>query len=130
MEFKQAPVEKDLYIKIPKVFELNTKGDTIDHLLKIHKNVYGQKQSGRVRYQHLAGNIIKEIGFTRSIVDELILYRGRKMYALYTDASILAGNYQEEIFQIIEELNRAKFILTSEGDLQDFLGINTERQSD
>ena len=40
------------------------------------------------------------------------------------------GTDQEAIEQIIEDIKREKFILTLEGDLQDFLGVNTERQRD
>ena len=50
------------------------------------------------------------------------------MYALYTDDSILAGPDKKEINHIIEDLKKAKLVLTVEGDLQDFLGVNIERQ--
>ena len=35
----QAPVEKELYMKIPKGFEIDTKGGTKEHVLKLHKKV-------------------------------------------------------------------------------------------
>ena len=73
---------------------------------------------------------MKEIGFTRSTVDECIFYRGQTMYVLYTYDSILGGTDQEEIDQIVEDLKRAKFILSVEGDLKDFLRVNIERQVD
>ena len=47
---------------------------------------------------------------------------------LYTDDSILAGPDQKDIDQIIEDLKKAKLILTVEEDLQDFLGFNIEGQ--
>ena len=52
------------------------------------------------------------------------------MYVLYTYDSILGGTDQEEIDQIVEDLKRAKFILSVEGDLKDFLRVNIERQVD
>ena len=70
LSFPQAPVEKELYTKNQKGFELETKGDTTENLLKIHKNLYGYKQAGRVWYQHMGGNLMKELGFTRSTVDK------------------------------------------------------------
>ena len=54
MEFPQAPVEKELYLKTPKVFEIDTKGYISEHVLKVHKNVYEQKQYGRLWYQYLS----------------------------------------------------------------------------
>ena len=53
IELPQAPVEKNLHIKIPKGFELDTKGDNIDYILKIHNNMYVEKHAGRLWYQHL-----------------------------------------------------------------------------
>ena len=45
--FSQVPVERELYIKIPKGVELLNKYSR-DHVLKIHRNIYGQKNAGRV----------------------------------------------------------------------------------
>ena len=43
LAFIQDPVQKDLKMKTTKWFELHTKEDTTDNVLKLHKNVYGQK---------------------------------------------------------------------------------------
>ena len=32
----------------PNFFKLDTKGDTTEHVIKLYKNVYWQKQAGRV----------------------------------------------------------------------------------
>ena len=37
-------------MKIPKGFELKNKDYTIEDILKLHKNVYVQKQASRVWY--------------------------------------------------------------------------------
>ena len=74
---------------------------------------------------------MKEILFTCSTVDECILYIGQTMYAaLYIEYLILAVPDQEEIDQIIEDLNRSKFILAVEGYLQELLGVNIEIHGD
>ena len=57
-------------------------GGNTEHILEIHKKVYRKKKIVRVWYKHLAGNLMKEIGFKRSTVYESILYRGRTMYTL------------------------------------------------
>ena len=48
--FPQSPIEKDLYLKEPAVFQVEY-GDKNDYALKIHRNIYGQKQDGRVWYK-------------------------------------------------------------------------------
>ena len=57
-----------------------------------------------------------------------VYYTEYKQCALYTYNSIIAGPDKEEIDQITEDLNRAKYILTIEGDLQGFPVVNKERQ--
>ena len=72
------------------------------------------------------------IGFKQSKVDECVFYRGKTLYGLYTDDSLLAGPDKNEIEQVIRDLERkARLAITVEGDLvADFLGVNIERQSD
>ena len=52
-----------------------------------------------------------------------IIQRENNVIPVQND-SILVGHYQEEIDQIIEYFNIAKFILTVEGYLQYFLRFN------
>ena len=47
MDFPQAPVEQDLYTKVPNGFEIGG-GNEDDYVLKIQRNIYGQKKAGRV----------------------------------------------------------------------------------
>ena len=73
---------------------------------------------------------MKELRFTRSTVEKFVFYRGKTVYNLYTEDSILTGTDQDKIDQIIEDLNRVKIVLIVEGDLQDFLGVKIERKGD
>jgi hypothetical protein len=96
LAFPQAPVERVLYMLIPKGFKVD-RGKTQDFALQLHKDVYGQKQAGRVWNQYLVNKLTKELKFEQSKVDECVFYRGKTMYALYTDNSILAGPDQAEL---------------------------------
>ena len=42
LAFPQAPVKRDLYMKIPKGFDIEG-GNEDDYVLKIHQNIYGKK---------------------------------------------------------------------------------------
>ena len=47
MSYPQAPIEFDMYMELQR--EIRTKfGDRKTHVLKLKKNLYGQKQAGRV----------------------------------------------------------------------------------
>ena len=126
--FPQAPVETDLYMKIPKGVDLEGVNND-EYVLKITKNVYGQKQAARVFNKYLCQKLLR-IGFKQSIVDECVYYRGNVMYALYTDDSILAGPDLKELDQVIADMKRVKLDITVEGDLSDFLGVNIDRLPD
>lgn len=129
--FAQAPVEKTLYMKIPAGIELEDGADPKDYVLMIHRNIYGQKQAGRVWNQYLVDKLVNVLGFTQSKVDECVFYRGTTIYLLYTDDSILAGPDEAEINSIIEEMqSKAKLDITIEGDLADFLGVNIDLKMD
>ena len=122
LAFPQAPVEKEIYMKIPKGFEVDS-DDPNEYVLKLHRNVYGQKQAGRVWNKYLEHKLIHEVGFTKSKVDECVFYKGNTMYILYTDDSIIAGPDKIEIEQIIADIEKSKLNITREGDIEDFLGI-------
>jgi hypothetical protein len=121
--FPQAPVERET-----REFEVDG-GKNEDYVLQIRKNIYGQKQVGRVWNQYLVKKL-KKIGFVQSKIDECVFYRGRVMYVLYTDDSILAGPDKKELDKVVKDMKQAKLDITVEGDLADFLGINISREKD
>jgi len=129
LAFPQAPVDREIYMKIPKGFTIDGgKGD--DFVLRLNKNVYGQKQAGRVWNDYLTEKLTKELGFVQSKHDECVFFRGSVMYVLYTDDSILAGPNEKEVEKAIDDIKRSGLNITVEGDLQDFLGVNIVRKSD
>ena len=60
-------------MKIPTGFEIEN-GKNLDYFLKIHRNIYGQKQSVRVWNQYLVKKLVNELGFKQSKVDECVFY--------------------------------------------------------
>ena len=128
--FPQAPVRRELYMRIPPGIDARVKGNPRDFVLKLHWNIYSQKQAGRVWNKYLVNKLIREVGFTQSKIDKCVFYHGNVMYALYTDDSILAGPNPNKIERIISKMKRAKLDITIEGDLDDFLGVNIERRKD
>jgi len=123
LAFPQAPVEKVCYMKVPKGIQIHEEGNWV---LQVKKNIYGQKQAGRVWNKYLVGKLVS-IGFKVSEHDECIFFRGKSIYLLYTDDSILAGPDEEELNQIIKDIRGTGLDITEEGDIEDFLGVNIER---
>ena len=123
--FPQAPVERECYMKVPKGIKVSEPGDWV---LKVRKNVYGQKQAGRVWNQYLVEKLTSpEVGFRQSKYDECVFYKGKAVYMLYTDDSILAGPDEAELRDIVESIRSTGLDITEEGDLEDFLGVNIDK---
>ena len=108
-------------MEIHKGYDL--KGAAQDNfVLRLEKNLYGQKQVGRMWNKHLTKKL-REIGFVQSQVDECMFYKQGYIYVLYTDDSVLTGPSTEEIDKIIKQMRSAGLELTVEGDMSDFLGV-------
>ena len=128
LAYTQADAEVTMFMEMPKGFNVDGK-DPSDNVLQILKNYYGEKQAGRVWYLHLDEKL-RSIGFVKSKFDDCLYYRGRCIYILYTDDSLLVGPSQSEIDDIIRDMRAADLKLTTEGGLGDFLGVKIERKSD
>jgi hypothetical protein len=97
-----------------------------EYVVRLTRNLYGQKQAGRVWFLHLRTQLLA-IGFTQSDLDECLFYRGTAIYVLYTDDSILTGPNPKELQHIITDLQHRGLKLTVEGDVSDFLGVSITR---
>jgi Reverse transcriptase (RNA-dependent DNA polymerase) len=66
LAFPQADIECEMFMEIPAGFNVN--GSRKDHCLRLKKNLYGQRQAGRVWNQYLDDGLIAR-GFVQSKVD-------------------------------------------------------------
>jgi Reverse transcriptase (RNA-dependent DNA polymerase) len=127
LAYPQADVECDIYMQIPKGFELE--GKTRDtHVLKLIKNLYGQKQAGHVWNKHLHDNLI-DMGWKQSKADDCLYYKGRVMFVVYVDDGILISKHQEDIDKELTTM-RKRFNISIEGTLSDYVGVNIQRTDD
>ena len=99
LAYPQADVETPLYMKMPsgitvKNFHRST------HVLKLRKNLYGQKQAGRVWFNHLSAKLLS-ITFTPSKVDPCIFYRGPCIFFFYVDDGIFMNPKQGDVDKAI-----------------------------
>lgn len=124
--FPQAPVERELYMKIPQ--GLNLKNHNMDeYFLKILRNIYGQVQAGKVWHEYLIGKLMS-IGFTQCQWESCILIRGQLIYILYIDDSIIIAPELRDIEECIQEIKNTNLKLTDEGIVSEFLGVKIERR--
>ena len=88
-------MKRNLSMKIPTGFTDGVE-DPSRYVLKVMRNIYGRKNAGRTWFLNLM-ECFEKVGFAQSKFDDCMFYKGRMIYVLYTDNSILAGPDQSRI---------------------------------
>ncbi len=127
LAYPQAKVECDLYMKIPKGFEIQGKTRQT-HALKLIQNLYGQKQAGRIWNQHLHDKLLS-LGWEQSKADDCLYYNGDVLFIVYVDDGILVSPNQQHIDEQLYKIKQ-HFNISVEGTLADYVGVNIEKQQD
>jgi hypothetical protein len=129
LAYPQADAECDLYLSIPRGFHSNETGSSALHVLKLIKNIYGQKQAGKVWNDYMNDKLTTKLGYTRSKIDPCLYYHGTALFVIFVDDGIFASPDAKEIDKLKIEMGQV-FEMTDEGDLNDYLGVNIDRRSD
>jgi Reverse transcriptase (RNA-dependent DNA polymerase)/GAG-pre-integrase domain len=134
LAFPQADIECEMYMEVPQGF--NVDGVRADYCLRLQKNLYGQKQAGRVWNQYLHDGLIAR-GFVQSSVDMCVYYRKSVVLMVYVDDGIFIGRNQRDIdeaygllikpFTDKKGVTHRAYVMTDEGTLADYLGVNIDR---
>ena len=119
--YTQAPIDHDMYMEFPRGFKVPGGVDRKAFVLKLHCNLYGQKQAGQVWYKYLREQLITKSGFGQSKHDEC-LFSGKVMYTLYIDDPILGAPTCQELDKAIQ----AKKMQNSRSPLREILLISWE----
>ena len=100
------------------------------HALKLVRNVYGQKQAGRVWNKYMDQGI--EIGFKPSSFDPCLYYQGSIIFLVYSDDCIIFGPDRPSIDAVVADLQVCshRFTVDDQGDIGDFLGIQVQKFPD
>ena len=130
MAYPQAPTEMPLYMRLPQGYKREGISRKT-HALKLVRNVYGQKQPGRVWNKYMDQGM-KEIGFKPSAFDPCLYYRGAIIFLVYIDDCIIFGPDGCSIDAAVEDLRACShhFTIDDQGDISDFLGIQVQKHSD
>ncbi len=125
MAFPQAPIEMDMYMELPKGIKTRH-GNSKDHVLKLLQNIYGQKQAGRVWNHHLTAKLL-EIGFTQSLINDCVFYRGDTIFIVYVDDGIFIGDNDNQIMAILSQLQGLGLKIEDQGHPANYIGVNIKR---
>jgi Reverse transcriptase (RNA-dependent DNA polymerase) len=136
LAFPQANVKTDVYMQVPEKFKVNKNKLILDEaaphpskqdgVLKLIKNVYGLKDASKTWVDHLSKGLL-EHGFRKSEVDPCLFIKKDMLFCLYVDDAICLTPRKEQADQLIKDLEQKGYVLTDEGPLSAYLGIQVER---
>ena len=128
MAYPHAPIEYDIYMELPQGIE-TVKGNSKDYVLKLLKNIYGQKQAGRVWNSFLVEKLTS-IGFQPSLIDDCVFFRGDVIFMVYVDDGIFIGNDDKELKKTIREMQALGLNIEDQGHPADYVGVNIKKLRD
>jgi hypothetical protein len=125
MAYPQAPIEMDIYMELPQGI-LTAQGNSKDHVLKLEKNIYEQKQAGCIWNSFLMDKLMS-IGFTPSLIDDCIFLWDDIIFMVYVDDGIFLGNDDSKFQDAIRNIQDAGLNIEDQGHPADYVGINIKK---
>jgi hypothetical protein len=121
MAYPQAPVETDIYMELPQGIK-TAAGNSKDHVLKLLKDIYGQKQAGRLWNSFLVDKLTS-LGYTSSLIDDCFFFHGDIIFMVYVDDGIFLGNDDAQLLQAIKEIQGLGLNIEDQGHPADYVGV-------
>ncbi len=127
--YLHAPIDSEIYINQPQGYEKEDDKGNRRLVWKLHKSLYGLKQSGR-NWHNILHDFLKEEGLVKSNVDPCLFIQERQgeivILLVWVDDIILAANSDQSLAAIKEKLSK-RFNMKDLGTLSMFLGIQFQQ---
>ena len=75
---------------------------------------------------HLTAKLLV-VGFTQSLIDDCIFYRGDTIFIVYVDYGIFIGDNNDQILTIIAQIQSSGLKVEDQGHPADYVGVNIKR---
>jgi hypothetical protein len=128
MAYPQAPIETDFYMELPQGIKTVTRNSK-DHVLKLLKNIYGQKQAGRVWNSFLVDKLTL-LGYTSLLINDCDFFHGDIIFMVYVDDGIFLGNDDVQLLQAIKETHGLGLNIEDQGHPADYVGVSIKKHRD
>jgi hypothetical protein len=128
MAYPQAPIEMNIYMELPQGIQTKH-GNSKDHVLKLEKNIYGQKQAGRVWNSFLVDKLTS-IGLTTSLIDDCVFFCNDIIFMVYMDDGIFLGSNDLQLQEVIKEIQELGLNIEHQGHPADYVGVNIKKLKD
>ena len=94
-EFPQAPIERELFMEIPKSFDVEKSDNS-----EICSQTQGKciwAETSRTSVEQILSHEVDENRIFPSDINKCVFYKDGKIYVLYTDDSILTGRNHKQL---------------------------------
>ena len=127
--FVHAPINRDVYVALPMLFNDSNGIDSKELCLKLNKSLYGLKDAPKLWSDYLSKALV-EAGMQPSKFDPAIYHGHGMAIAVYVDDLLFYGPDESKMEELIQNLQVDGFELKREkgGDdpAYDFLGIHVQ----
>ena len=96
---------------------------------RIHQTKEQLVDASDTWHQHVKKGILS-IGFKQSKVDPCLFYKGNLLFILYVDDAVCLTPKEEDAKQVFADLQSKGYVLTDEGPLSAFLGLQVNKTKD
>jgi hypothetical protein len=101
-------------------------GNSKEYVLKLEKNIYGQKQAGRVWNSFLVDKLTS-IGFTTSLIDDsTVMSYSWCTWMMVSSEAATTHKLQE----VIKEIQNLGLNIEDQGHPADYVGVNIKKLKD
>jgi hypothetical protein len=128
MAYPQAPVKMDIYMELPQGIQTKH-GNSRDHMMKLEKNIYGQKQAGHMWNSFLVDKLTS-IGFTMSLIDDCVFFCDDIIFMVYVDDGIFLGNDDSQLHEVIKKIQDLGLNIEDQGHPADYVGVDIKKLKD
>jgi hypothetical protein len=125
LAFPQAELAVDIWMELPQGIAISNHEDHSQmYVLKLKKSLYGLKQASLNWFEKLKQGLTNR-GFTPSEINQCLYMKKDMIILTYVNDCIIIGTSMKSIDAFIQSMQHGKenFILTDEGDVNKFLGI-------
>jgi hypothetical protein len=98
-------------------------------VLKLEKNIYGQKQAGCVWNSFLVDKLMS-IGFTLSQIDDCFFFQDDIIFMVYMDNGIFLGDDDSKLQDAIWDIQDVGLNIEDQGHPADYVGVNIKKTKD
>ena len=127
--YLNAPIDFEVYISQPEGFKVSEEG--VNLVCKLHKSLYGLKQSGR-NWNIVLSKFFQDSGYSQSKADPCFYYKLENNSEIYivvwVDDIVVAANTNRNLDNIKDKL-KDEFRMKDLGPISWFLGIQFKQTS-